>query len=188
MREAAHDDLLELSLVENLHCENLNPIEKARAYCALHVEHGLTHDEIGQRMGEDRRTVSHAIQLLELSDDALVLIETGKLSAAHGKRLLAITDPRSQSEFARNAAAKRWSVRHLESQIRAQAQPRSARTVTNLSELNELQTLFSQALGIRARVKKIVRTRGRGLRVECDSEVELSQLLDWWRKALEAKR
>lgn len=70
VREVALDQLLELSLVENLHRQDLNPIEKARAYRMLHVEQELSHEEIGRRMGEDRKTIGNTIRLLRLDQVA----------------------------------------------------------------------------------------------------------------------
>lgn len=188
IKRATDQQLLVLSLVENLHREDLNPIEKARAYRTLHVEQGLSHDEIGRRMGEDRKSIGNAIRLLELGEVALGLVESGALGLEHGKLLLGVRDIAAQSELARQAAGKGWTVRYLRFRIKAANANGSAQSHADSTDVLELQTLLSQALGINANVKKLVRTRGCGLRVECGTRAELSALLNWWRNALEAKR
>lgn len=117
IRDVADDELLELALIENQHRENLNPIEKARAYRALH-ERGLSYAAIGLRTGEDRKTVAHSIRLLQLGETALGLVESGVLSAWHGKVLMGVVDKAAQAELARQAADKGWPVRQLQAAIK----------------------------------------------------------------------
>ena len=112
---------LELALIENMAREDLNPLEEARACAALVEELGLTRDEVGRRVGRSRVAVSNLLRLLDLPDDALVLIEDGSLSEGHGRALLMAPDHVARRRLARRAAARGWSVRQTEERARAAA-------------------------------------------------------------------
>ncbi len=109
---------LELALIENMAREDLNPVDQARGCAALVEELGLTREEVGLRVGRSRVSVSNLIRLLELPDDALSLIEHGELSEGHGRALLLAPDHDQRRQLAREAAARRWSVRELELRAR----------------------------------------------------------------------
>src|ERR1700722_6349450 len=117
----ARDDAesLELALIENMAREDLNPVEEARACAALVEELGLSHEEVGLRVGRGRVAVSNLIRLLDLPDEALDLLDRGALSAGHGRALLTATDHGARRRLARSAADQGWSVRELEAQARA---------------------------------------------------------------------
>ena len=110
---------LELALIENMAREDLNPVEQARGCAALVEELGLTREEVGLRVGRSRVAVANLIRLLELPDEALELIEERELSEGHGRALLLSRDHEERRRLAREAAAKRWSVRELEQRARA---------------------------------------------------------------------
>jgi ParB family transcriptional regulator, chromosome partitioning protein len=118
-----HDDAasLEIALVENMVREDLNPIEEARACAALVEELGLTREQVGSRVGRGRVAVSNLIRLLDLPDEALALVEEGKLSEGHGRALLLVEDHAARRQLAREAAAEEWSVRTLEAEARRAA-------------------------------------------------------------------
>jgi len=109
---------LELALIENMAREDLNPIEEANACMALVEELGLTREQVGRRVGRSRVAVSNLLRLLELPDEALELIEHGKLSEGHGRALLTAKDHGLRRQLARGAAAEGWSVRVLEDRAR----------------------------------------------------------------------
>jgi ParB family transcriptional regulator, chromosome partitioning protein len=110
---------LELALIENMAREDLNPIEEARACAALVEELGLTREEVGRRVGRGRVAVSNLLRLLDLPDEALVLLEQGSLSEGHGRALLLAKDHTARRRLARSAAGEGWSVRTLETRARA---------------------------------------------------------------------
>ena len=124
-----HDNAasLEVALVENMAREDLNPVEEARACAALVEELGLTREDVGLRVGRSRAAVSNLIRLLDLPDEALVLIERGHLTEGHGRALLLADDHGIRRALAREAARHRWSVRELESRARAAASPEGRR-------------------------------------------------------------
>jgi ParB family chromosome partitioning protein len=116
-----HDDAasLELALVENMAREDLNPIEEARAVAALVEELGLTREEVGRRVGRSRVAVSNLVRLLDLPDEAIVLIERGALTEGHGRALLLTGDHAERRDLAHTAASAGWSVRQTEARARA---------------------------------------------------------------------
>lgn len=109
---------LERALVENLHREDLNPIEEAAAYRALIDEGGLTQDELGRRLGRSRVTISNSLRLLELPVGIQRLMIEGRLSAGHGKALLGLAGNPFQERLAKRAAQEDMSVRALEDLVR----------------------------------------------------------------------
>lgn len=126
-----HDDAtsLEVALIENMAREDLNPIDEARGCAGLVDELGLSHEEVGLRVGRSRAAVSNLIRLLELPDEALGLLERARLTEGHGRALLLADDHDVRRRLAREAADSRWSVRELEQRSRAATSgpPRQAR-------------------------------------------------------------
>ena len=163
-------DSLELALIENMAREDLGPVEEARACAALVEELGLSHEEVGLRVGRGRVAVSNLIRLLDLPDEALELLDAGTLSAGHGRALLTITDHGARRRLARSAVAQGWSVRELEAQARAANEqapaPARRRVEAHPDQLEACATIgeaFNATLGADVRV---IVGRGGGYRVE----------------------
>jgi ParB family chromosome partitioning protein len=113
-RTADDNQVLELAIVENIQREDLNPIELAQAFHRMGTELGLNHDQIGEKTGKDRATVSNTIRLLQLTPDLQELISARKLSPGHARALLKLTDPQKQREMAERCIREGWSVRQIE--------------------------------------------------------------------------
>lgn len=105
---------LELALVENLQRADLNPVEEARGYRRLMEAGGRTQDQVAQRVGKSRVTITNALRLLKLPDDILASVERGELSAGHARALLAVTDDASRRELFDRILAEHLSVRATE--------------------------------------------------------------------------
>src|SRR5881392_2680688 len=114
---------LEDALIENMAREDLNPIEAARAVAGLVEELGLTREEVGRRVGRSRVAVSNLLRLLDLPDEALELVEDGRLTEGHGRALLLAEDHGDRRRLARDAAQQGWSVRVTEARARESATP-----------------------------------------------------------------
>jgi ParB family chromosome partitioning protein len=114
VREVGDEQALELTLVENIQREDLNPIEQARAFQRLMDDFHLTQDEVATRTGKDRATVANSVRLLNLGDIFLEWIEEGKITAGHGRALLAINDPDLRLKLAQKASVGKLTVRQLE--------------------------------------------------------------------------
>ena len=116
----ATDDLgsVERALVENLHRQDLTPLEEASAYQQLIEDFALTHEQVASRVGKSRSAVSNTLRLLSLPAAIQALLADGRLSAGHAKALLGTPDRAFQEQLARGAAAESWSVRMLEEAVR----------------------------------------------------------------------
>jgi ParB family chromosome partitioning protein len=109
---------LERALVENIHRANLNPIEEAAAYRQLIDDGGLTQEALGTRLGRNRVSITNALRLLELPTSVQRLLIEKRLTAAHGKVLLALQKNPFQERLARRAADEKLSVRETEDHVR----------------------------------------------------------------------
>jgi ParB family chromosome partitioning protein len=114
IRQVPDNLALEMTLVENIQREDLNAMEAARAFERLMKEFQLTQEIVAERTGKDRATVANAIRLLKLEPNIQEWIEEGKLSAGHGRALLAVQDPQLRMRYARRAARGGLTVRQVE--------------------------------------------------------------------------
>lgn len=114
------DDMssVEQALVENLHRQDLSPLEEASAYQQLLDDFKLTHDEVAKRVGKSRSSVTNTLRLLNLPPAVQALLADGRLSAGHAKALLGTADRAFQEQIARRAATEQWSVRAVEEAVR----------------------------------------------------------------------
>jgi len=106
-------DMMELALIENIQRVQLGPIEEAIAYDRLSQEVGVTHDEIARKVGKSRAAVSNAMRLLKLEPEVQQLLQSGKLTAGHGRALIGLPAAR-QIAMARKIAEEKWNVRDAE--------------------------------------------------------------------------
>lgn len=131
----------EISLIENLQREDLNPIEAARAIKQLMDEYKLTQEVVAERIGKSRSNVANTLRLLNLSPEVLKLVESGKLSAGHARSLVVIDDISLQTRLANSAASGKLSVRDLEKAVKNYmnpSRPATPKPVVQSIELKEL--------------------------------------------------
>jgi ParB family chromosome partitioning protein len=114
VKQVSDELAMEMTLVENLQREDLNPIEQACAFERMVSEFRLTQEQVAERTGKDRATVANALRLLKLDKGIQDMIEEGKISAGHGRALLAIADPKMRQVLAKRSARGAISVRQLE--------------------------------------------------------------------------
>lgn len=114
IRNVTEEMALEMTLVENLQREDLNPIEQAHAFQRLTDEFRLTQEQVAERTGKDRATIANAVRLLKLEEPIQQLLEEGKMTAGHGRALLAISDSSIRIEMARRIARGGMTVRQVE--------------------------------------------------------------------------
>ena len=114
------DDLssVEQALVENLHRQDLTPLEEAAAYSQLIEDFGLTHAQVSSRVGKSRSAITNTLRLLSLPPVIQHLLADGRLSAGHARALLGSTDRAFQEHLAKRSADEGWSVRAVEDAIR----------------------------------------------------------------------
>ena len=114
IRQVPDELALEMTLVENIQREDLNPMEAARAFERLMNEFQLTQEAVAERTGKERATVANAVRLLKLEPVIQDWIEEGKLSAGHGRALLALADPQLRMRYAQRASRGGLTVRQVE--------------------------------------------------------------------------
>jgi ParB family transcriptional regulator, chromosome partitioning protein len=105
---------LELALVENIQREDLNPIEKARAYLKLKNSFGLTQEQIALKIGQDRSSIANTIRLLDLSESIQELVSRGTISMGHARALLTLKDPKKRKILSEKIVDNGLSVREVE--------------------------------------------------------------------------
>src|SRR5436190_5142081 len=191
IRERADAESLELALIENMARADLSPIEEAQACAALTEELGLTREEVGRRVGRSRVAVSNLMRLLELPDEALELLQDGRLSEGHGRALLVAEDHAARRMLAVRAAQEGWSVRTAEARAgesNARAQGNGAGTrrrrisaphPDQQQAAAEIAQALGEALGAEVQVRPM---RGGGYRAELSftspaEAIELAQRL-----------
>lgn len=157
IRPVKDEDLLELALIENLHRQDLNPVERALAYRSLSSRYGLTHEQIAEKMCEDRATVSNYIRILDLHEDALRLLAGGQLSMGQARALLGIADKQTQISLASRIAAEGWSVRQVEAEVagRKAGPPKAEKPRPAIRpQVAEMEQRLRELLGAKVRIKE----------------------------------
>ncbi|MDS1271467.1 ParB/RepB/Spo0J family partition protein [Lipingzhangella sp. LS1_29] len=117
VRDIGNDELLRNALLENLHRQELNPLEEAAAYQQLLDDFGATHDELARRIGRSRPHITNTLRLLNLSPPVQRRVAAGVITAGHARALLSVEDSEQQDELARRIVAEGLSVRALEELI-----------------------------------------------------------------------
>jgi ParB family chromosome partitioning protein len=178
VRATPDDDRLQAALIENMVREDLNPVDEARACASLVDDLGISKEELGRRVGRSRSAISNLIRILELPDEALELLSSGRLSEGHGRAILQVRDQGARRKLARAADKDGWSVRETERRVKAAAGPSPKRpaaiSADERAALAEAEEELGNALG--ADVK--VRSRKGGIRAELqfDDLAELRRL------------
>jgi ParB family chromosome partitioning protein len=180
IREVTDEAALEITLVENIQREDLNPIEEARAYERLTNEFHLTQEEVAAKTGKDRATIGNATRLLRLERQILDLIEDGHLTAGHGRALLAIADPQFRLSFAQRAARGRMTVRQLERSASRRARgvapalPEPQLDANTRAAIEQIEHM----LGMKVRLRQPTANRPGELAIEYHEESQLVWLYD----------
>src|SRR6516165_5053514 len=158
IRQVPDELALEMTLVENIQREDLNAIEAARAFERLMDEFQLTQEAVAERTGKDRATVANAVRLLKLEPAIQNWIEEGKLTAGHGRALLAVMDPQLRMRYAQRAARGGLTVRQIERlasrRVRGAKIPSEGPLDPNIREaLDELQRRLGTKVLLRQKTK-----------------------------------
>jgi len=168
VQELSDAKVMEVALIENIQREDLNPIEIAIAFEKLAVELGLSHEEIGQRTGKDRSTITNMLRLLRLPGDVQIMLAERRLSMGHAKAILSLPEDDLQREVAERAAAQGMSVRQVEQLVQKMTQARDPKKQSEpdidpnvKAAIRELEN----SLGTKVRI--IERAPGKG-RIEID--------------------
>lgn len=175
--------LLEVTLIENIQREDLNPLEVAEAYQRLMLDLGLTHEQIAERTGKDRSTITNHLRLLRLPQPVQLLIAERKLSMGHARALVPFENAQEQIDLANRAAAESLSVREMErlarehSSSRKQSKDADARQTALDANWKAAVEELQRLLGTRVHVHLGPRGNGK-LEIEFYSHQELQRIYD----------
>ena len=150
----------EISLIENIQRENLNPIEEAMAFKALANEYGLTQEELSDRVGKSRSAIANATRLLDLPEEVLSMVASGELSAGHGRTLLGVKDPDDLLLLAYRTVELDLSVRQLEEEVKRINKPKKIETEEE--ELPIVDYFKEMALRVQSHLGRRVEINGKG--------------------------
>lgn len=159
IKEYTEQEMSEISIIENLQREDLNPIESAKAIARLIEQFNLTQEVVADKIGKSRPAVANTLRLLTLPEEIIKYIEAGKLSAGHARTLLAVEDKKKMLELANLAISKKLSVRDLELLVRKLNKP-TKDTIKQQQSLelkdfaNNLNRIFSTKVSIIGNDKK----------------------------------
>jgi len=177
IKEVTEEEALEFALIENIQREDLNPIEEAQAYQQLIDKFGLKHDELAQKIGKDRSTITNMLRLLELPDIVQVDVSRGTLSMGHARSLLGLTTPQQMVEVAKLIVEKKYSVRQTEALVNRLKAGLGRRKATKPVDVHvqELEERIRHALGTKVNV--ITQGNGGKIIIEFGTLDELDRLL-----------
>jgi ParB family transcriptional regulator, chromosome partitioning protein len=158
LRQVSDEQAMEITIVENLQRENLNPMEQARAFERLSREFNMTQEQIAQRTGKDRATITNYLRLLKLPDFVQYLVERGSLSFGHAKALLGLTGRPDLQDVAKKVAHLSLSVRQTEGMVNnilnpeplVRKEPEEKHLDPNVREVKEA---LQRAIGLKVTIK-----------------------------------
>ena len=159
IRESDDRSLLTEALVENLQREDLSALEEATAYQELLEDFGLTHEEVGNRVGKSRSAITNSLRLLQLPAAIQGKLERGELSAGHARALLGLEDKKFAEHIAERAVEEGWSVRQVEDAVRSRnqavAEPHTGRRTApeRPAAIVELEQRLRDQLSTRVKIK-----------------------------------
>lgn len=180
VKEVASVEALELALIENIQREDLNPLETAEAFNRLIKEFNLTHDDLSQKVGKDRATVTNYLRILKLPLEIKKWIAEGSLSIGHAKALLQVENQRLQLEIASKIIKSGLSVRETEALSRKSASPGTSSSKLHSSrdpQISSLEEKMMHSLGTKVRLVHKSNKRGR-IEIDYFSLEELDRLLE----------
>ena len=176
----------QISIIENVQREDLNPVEEAMAYNALIEKFGLKQDEVAQQVGKNRSTVANMLRLLDLPDEALDMLRDGEISTGHARTLLALENEDAIVPLAKKIVENNMSVREVENAVKklnaisedegeAEIAAPSPYKMMARSHMRELERRSMEALGRKVRILQT--SRKRVVELSFDSNDDLEVLL-----------
>lgn len=179
IREMSDSEMMQISMIENLQRENLNPVEEALGYKALQDQYSLTQEEIARTVGKSRPVVANSLRLLNLSEPILDMLRDGKISTGHARALLSIEDADEQLKLAELIEKNDLTVRDIEKAAKSinGSKPGGKREAshTRNSFFDEVEIALNEHL---SRKVKVVNGKDSGgvLEIEFYSEEDLGEL------------
>jgi ParB family chromosome partitioning protein len=181
VKELTEQEKFEIQLLENLQRQKLNPIEEGQAYRRLISEYGLKQDELGERIGKNRVTITNAMRLLNLDNRVQQMVIEGKLTQGHARSLLGISDGDKQYEMACRIFDEKMTVREIEKMVRDFDKPQKPKGPKKNTEaldliLRKYEDEVRESLGAKVTIKAKDQKKGR-IEIEYYSAEELEMLV-----------
>lgn len=177
------EEMLELSLIENLQREDLNPIDTAEGYRRLLEECHLSQQQLAQRVGKDRSSVANTLRLLGLPEEVKKFISSGELSEGHARAILSLSSEKEKIDLSRRVVKDGLSVRKTEDLVYGKKKiPRTKKRSAFSPTSFEIEEKLKQFFGTSVKV----RSKGKGGKIEIEfySEEDLSRILELLQVAL----
>lgn len=180
IKDYTDQEIVEISLIENIQRENLNPIEEAMAYKRLLEEFNLKQDEVAERVSKSRTAVTNSMRLLKLSDRVQQMIVDDMISTGHARALLAIDDEEQQYMLANKIFDEKLSVRETEKLVKALKNPKKEVKKAREERMfvyNDLADHMKNIIGTKVSVNPKANGKGK-IEIEYYSEEELERIYD----------
>ena len=180
LREANSENHLIVALIENVQRADLNPLETATAYQSLAVEFGLSHEEIGKRVGKSRTAVTNILRLLDLPDVVQQAVRKNQISMGHARTLLALNTIKAQSAALQTILTQDLNVRQTEAlitRLKGNKQPKPVKKDHKSPEIKALEDDLRSALGTKVRLTRSSKGSGT-ITVHYYTDEELNSLMD----------
>lgn len=180
VKEYTKQEAVEISLIENIQRENLNPIEEAMAYKRLLTEFSLKQDEVAERVSKSRVAVTNSMRLLKLSEKVQQMVVDEKISTGHARALLAIEDPDEQLALATKIFDEKLSVRETENLIRLLKNPKQKKekkVIENEFVYKDLEEKIKAVMGTKVNINHKAKGKGK-IEIEYYSDKELERIFE----------
>ena len=180
IRDMSEQEIMEISLIENIQRENLNPIEEAAAYKKLLEEFGLKQEEVAERVSKSRTAVTNSMRLLKLDERVQQMVIEGMLSTGHARALLAIEDGELQFQMATKIYNEKLSVRDVEKLVKNIGKEKPAKKEENEQQkaiFQDLEEKMKAALGTKVSINRKNDQKGK-IEIEYYSMDELERLME----------
>lgn len=183
IKNLTEQEIVEISLIENIQRENLNPIEEAQAYKRLLTEFNLKQDEVAERVAKSRTAVTNSMRLLKLCDDVQQMVIEGMISTGHARALISIEDPELQYSIAQQIFDEKLSVRDVEKLVKNLNKPAkvSSKKEAIDKSLEAVYQDIEENLKQKLSTKVSITSKGNGagkLEIEFYSHDDLERLMD----------
>lgn len=182
IRDYTEQEIVEISLIENIQREDLNPIEEAQAYKRLLTEFSLKQDEVAERVSKSRTAVTNSMRLLKLCDEVQQMIIDDMISTGHARALISIEDPEEQYTIAQRVFDEKLSVRDVEKLVKDLNKPQKPRKESAEDKsldviYQDIEEKLKQSLG----TKVSITSKGNGagkLEIEFYTHDDLDKMID----------
>jgi len=176
VKDMTDEVAMAVALIENIQRQDLNPIEEAAALARLVEEFGLTQQEVAEKLGKSRTTVTNLLRILNLNPEVRLMLEQGKLELGHAKVLLAL-EGQNQTQVARLASLKGLTVRETEALVKKALNPsQKSKTASLDPNVKRLKQDLEETLGARVELKHTPKGKGQ-LVIHYNSLDELDGIL-----------